>query len=127
MVIFSLDDLGEVLTSFEGLDELVSLEGLALPEFPELLEDLTVLLLSLEGLDELTPSLEDLEVLLFALEDLVVFPASLEDLEVLTASLDLPLLLLLTLLPASILLEVPLFTEPSLLDMFELLSECTLE
>lgn len=128
MLMFSLDDRGDVLTSLEDLEELVSFEVLALPASPELFEDLEdrTALLSLDDLGELTVSLEDLEVLPVALDDLDVLTVSREGLEVLTASLDLELLLLFTLVPESILLELPLFTELSLLDVFGLLSECVL-
>lgn len=121
MVMLSLEDLGDVLTPLE------------LPDFPEdlterlSLDDLDEPELSLEDLDELSDALEDLDTLPLSLDGLDVLTASLEGLDVFTTPLDLPLLLLTALLPGSVLLELPLFTEPSLLETFELLSECTLE
>ncbi len=61
------------------------------------------------------------------LEDLELAVDSLEGLEELTASLpDLELLLLFIVLSESILLELPLLADTSLLDTLELLSECVL-
>lgn len=103
MLVLSLDDLDDVLTG--GLDA-----------FP----------VDLEDLGELTVSLDDLDTFPVDLED-PVLTASLEGLDVLTASLvDLELLLLFTVFPDSVLLELLLFTEASLLELFELLSECSL-